>query len=33
MTVGMGHPERIQREASNSDELVTHGGQKKAFDS
>jgi len=33
MTTGMGCPERVQREASNQDELVTHGGQKKAFDS
>lgn len=33
MTSGMGHPELVQREASNQDELVTHSGQKKAFDS
>lgn len=33
ITTGMGSPEQVQREASNQDELVTHGGQKKAFDS
>lgn len=33
MTTGMGRPERVQREASNQDELVTHSGHNKAFDS